>query len=107
MKLSANTIGTLIFTAIATAAFVWMAKRPAVEATAINFGIPSQTTSATNSSAEPKVKEAQVDTPVVEEAEDTTINMTEETVEKIPEDISGAKTENPAEVEVPATTPTN
>jgi len=96
MKLSANTIGTLIFTAIATAAFVWMAKRPAVEATAMNFGIPSQTTSATNSSAEPKVKEAQVDTPVVEE-----------TVEKIQEDISGAKTENPAEVEVPATTPTN
>ena len=40
MKLSAGTIGTILFTAVATAAFVWMAKRPVVEGSAMNFGMP-------------------------------------------------------------------
>ena len=44
MKLSAGTIGTLLFTAVATAAFVWMAKRPAVDGSAMNFGMPIQST---------------------------------------------------------------
>jgi len=42
MKLSAGIIGTVLFTAVATAAFVWMAKRPAVDGNAMSFGMPLQ-----------------------------------------------------------------
>ena len=45
MKISTNTIGLLVFTAAATAAFVWMAMRPAVEGTAMSFGMSAQSTS--------------------------------------------------------------
>jgi len=42
MKLSANTLGIITFTAIATTAFAWMAKRPAIEGQIIQFGMPLQ-----------------------------------------------------------------
>ena len=45
MKLSANSLGIFAFTAIATIAFVWMAKRPPVEKNqAMQFGMPLQKT---------------------------------------------------------------
>ena len=40
MKLSAGTIGTVLFTAAGIAVFVLMAKRPAVDGGAMNFGMP-------------------------------------------------------------------
>ena len=40
MKLSSNSIGMLIFFALATAVFVLMALRPAVDGNAMNLGIP-------------------------------------------------------------------
>ena len=42
MKLSAGTIGTVLFTAAGIAVFVLMAKRPAVDGYAMNFGMPMQ-----------------------------------------------------------------
>lgn len=44
MKFSANTFGILAFTALATTAFVWMAKRPPVEGQLMQFGMPLKTT---------------------------------------------------------------
>lgn len=41
MKLSSNSISMLIFTALATAVFVLMALRPAVEGNAMNLGMPA------------------------------------------------------------------
>lgn len=73
MKLSSNSIGTLIFLAIAVVIFVLMAKRPAVNGNALNLGVPMQVESKT---------------PVVE---------TQATPE--PE----AKTEDPAKTEEPTT----
>ena len=61
MKLSTGTIGTLLFTAVATAAFVWMVKRPAVEGNAMIFGMPAQ-----SSTAEEKMPAATSSTPEVE-----------------------------------------
>ncbi len=52
MKLSTGMIGTLLFTAVATAAFVWMAKRPVVDGNAIIFGMPA------SSAVEKKMTEA-------------------------------------------------
>jgi len=98
MKLSTGTIGTLIYTAIATAAFVWMAKRPAVEATAMNFGMPSQSISAASSITESEAKEEKVDEPE-EKMEATEINTTTEETTTEPE--------KPVETDAPATTPTN
>ncbi len=40
MKLSTNTIGLLIFAALATAAFAWMTMRPMAERSAVIFGMP-------------------------------------------------------------------
>lgn len=40
MKSSSNTFGLLIFVAIATTAFVYMAKRPPIDGNAISFGMP-------------------------------------------------------------------
>ncbi|MGK0273381.1 MAG: hypothetical protein ACI88H_004062 [Cocleimonas sp.] len=52
MKTSSNTIGMLIFAALATAVFVLMVLRPAVEGNAMNLGIPLnvETTASTESS---------------------------------------------------------
>ncbi len=47
MKLSSNSVGMLIFTALAIAVFVFMALRPAVEGNAMNLGIPLNTEMAT------------------------------------------------------------
>ncbi len=41
MKLSSNTVGILVIIGLATAAFVWMAKRPAIEGNALVLGMPS------------------------------------------------------------------
>ena len=54
MKLSANTLGMFTFIAIATTAFVWMAKRPPVESQITQFGMPLQATT-TAEKATPKV----------------------------------------------------
>lgn len=40
MKLSSNSIGMLIFIALATAVFVLMVLRPAVDGNAMNLGMP-------------------------------------------------------------------
>ncbi len=56
MKLSAGTVATLLFTAVGTAAFVWMAKRPAVDITAMNFGMPIQTTASSPEKEQPEKK---------------------------------------------------
>ena len=40
MKLSSNTIGTLIFAALASTVFFLMVMRPSVEGNAINLGMP-------------------------------------------------------------------
>lgn len=42
MKQPANTLGILVFTAIAGTAFAWMVKRPPVEAQIMQFGMPMQ-----------------------------------------------------------------
>jgi len=65
MKLSAGTVGTLLFTAVATAAFVWMAKRPVVEGNAMNFGMPMQATAAVEDKM-PETQPATTEIPKVE-----------------------------------------
>ncbi len=55
MKLSANTLGMLVFTAIATTAFVWMAKRPATNTKVMQFGMPLQSTTATKEEDKPRL----------------------------------------------------
>jgi len=52
MKLSANTLGIITFTAIATTAFAWMAKRPAIEGQIIQFGMPLQASDTTENTNE-------------------------------------------------------
>ncbi len=71
MKLSAGTIGTLLFTAVAITAFVFMAKRPAVEGNAMNFGMPIQST-AVEEKVEEKMPEATTTEPAVSGEEATT-----------------------------------
>ena len=72
MKLSAGTVGTLLFTAVAIAAFVWMAKRPAVEGNAMIFGMPAQSTTAKAEEKAPEVTapeaESAPEAPVAPEA---------------------------------------
>lgn len=70
MKLSSNTIGTLIFLAIAVVIFVLMAKRPAVDGNALNLGMPMQ--------VESKTEPTFVETPAAPEPE----IKTEEPVKK-------------------------
>jgi hypothetical protein len=45
MKLSAGTIGTVLFTVAGIAVFVLMAKRPVVDGGAMNFGMPLSSSS--------------------------------------------------------------
>lgn len=73
MKLSAGTIGTLAFTALATAAFIWMAKRPAVDVSAMQFGIPAVKTAspAPQVVETKKTDDATVETTKAAESEDT------------------------------------
>lgn len=63
MKLSSNTIGILLFTVIASMAFVWMAKRPAVDGQTISFGMPIKATSAESKTPEAEPEPAQVSEP--------------------------------------------
>lgn len=76
MKLSSNLISILIFIAITTAAFIWMAMRPAVEGNAMIFGMPN--TSTTTVSTESQSTEAE---PVKAE-----VNMTETAPQSTDED---------------------
>jgi len=113
MKLSAGTIGTLAFTALATAAFVWMAKRPAVEISAMQFGMPTSkasgaTPKVVETKKEPEAAEATVTTEEKEKA-DTQASKpassstasdevaTEKVTTKAPQTESGATTESEAE----------
>ncbi len=75
MKLSAGTIGTVLFTAAGIAVFVLMAKRPAVDGSAMNFGMPI---------SEASVEEKMPETTMPEEAPTTTTN-TETTTTSISE----------------------
>jgi flagellar biosynthesis GTPase FlhF len=95
MKPSTGTIGLLIFTAIATAAFVLMAKRPAVDSNALVFGMPKTAGTSASSSTPPTTAE-----PKVEAAK--------EQVEDKPDTQSTAAEAEPKteEVTAPATTPT-
>ena len=78
MKLSSNSIGTLIFLAIAVVIFVLMAKRPAVDGNALNLGMPMQVESKTTvvemqAAPEPEAKTEEPTTETVTtEASDTT-----------------------------------
>ena len=65
MKLSAGTIGTVLFTAAGIAVFVLMAKRPAVDGSAMNFGMPI---------SEASVEEKMPEATMPEEAATTTTN---------------------------------
>ena len=75
MKLSAGTIGTVLFTAAGIAVFVLMAKRPAVDGSAMNFGMPMPTVV-----AEEKMPEA-----TTPEATPTTTETATETTTSAPE----------------------
>ncbi|MCF6190719.1 MAG: hypothetical protein L3J51_09575 [Cocleimonas sp.] len=117
MKLSAGTIGTLLFTAVATAVFVWMAKRPAVDGSAMNFGMPMQSTAVVEGNEpvlnEPKIEE--VEPEKMEEATSAPENSTPEptntdvpaeikTEESAPEAMPTDSNESPVEPEtMPAT----
>ena len=94
MKLSAGTVGTLVFTALATTAFVWMAKRPPVDVTAMQFGMPSMKTE--------EAKKAEGTAPqVVEDKKEAAAMAPEATTtnetEKKEEPASPAASEQPAE----------
>ncbi|KAG1707649.1 Octaprenyl diphosphate synthase [Nymphon striatum] len=67
MKLSSSSIGALLFTAIGTTAFAFMAKRPAVDATAMQFGMTNSTTqtTSTNSTAPKEPESSPSDTSAV------------------------------------------
>jgi len=119
MKLSSNTIGILVVTAIATAAFVWMAKRPAVEANIFALGMPvnqenkaKEETATTVEEAAPAVMDKAPDTKAAEvtQAPQTTTaeeNKTESKEEKqteTSETMPTAQEDSPKEEATPKTT---
>ena len=69
MKFSTNTIGMFIFAGLATAVFVLMVMRPAVEGSAINLGVPLKTEMA---AAETSTEEATSESTVSEESVEKT-----------------------------------
>lgn len=112
MKLSAGTIGTLLFAAVAITAFVWMAKRPAVEGNAMNFGMPMQSTTTVEDKApvsnEPKKEEVEPEkmeetTPAPEisapESDNTDAPIEIKTEELSPDVMPTDPTESPVEPE--------
>ncbi len=73
MKLSANSLGIFVLTAITTTAFVWMAKRPPVEGYAIKFGMPLASSTEEMAKEKPKILETSEEN-VAEESNDNTNN---------------------------------
>ncbi|MEE9445683.1 MAG: hypothetical protein V3V19_08455, partial [Cocleimonas sp.] len=57
MKTSTGTIVLILFTVIATAAFVWMAKRPAADSNALVFGVPASGASSSSQASPEKTEE--------------------------------------------------
>jgi hypothetical protein len=82
MKLSAGTIGTVLFTAAGIAVFVLMAKRPAVDGSAMNFGMPIPAVVAEKKI--PEVATPEVTPAVIETTTETTTSMPEATAPKVP-----------------------
>ena len=112
MKLSSNSIGTLIFLAIAVVVFVLMAKRPAVDGNALNLGMPMQVESKTETTVveipaapEPEAKAeepAKTEEPTTEtpEASETTAPVdTTMPTEPPKEDVAAPESTEPATTE--------
>ncbi len=78
MKPSNNSIGILIFTLLAAIAFFFMAKRPAVEGNALNFGMPIHTQATQTDSTASTVEATTSD---VEQTTETPEPATVETTE--------------------------
>jgi len=126
MKLSSSLISILVFIAITTAAFIWMAMRPAVEGNAMIFGMPNIATTTANTEpqstkAEPAKAEVNMPESAPQSAEDVKTpdtdvpsqtnesEMTEKSVEeKVVEEVKDAvstqmdNSEKPAETSMPA-----
>jgi hypothetical protein len=92
MKLSSNLIGSLLVAAIGTAAFVYMAKRPAVEGNTVMFGAPTLIGASTASKDE--VKE-------VAKQEEVMVETTEAKVESSENTTTEAATTNTSETSSP------
>lgn len=75
MKITSNLIGTLLVAAIGTAAFVYMAKRPAVEGNTVLFGAPNKISASTTSKDMQKEEPKQEET--VAETTETKVESTE------------------------------
>ena len=74
----------VVFTAIATTAFVWMTKRPHVESDIMQFGMPSTSSQAAQKTIESTDKPQLLDEKPVEELKE----VVEETVEEVKEEVS-------------------
>jgi type IV secretory pathway VirB10-like protein len=101
MKLSNNSIGALIFTALAIAVFVLMVIRPPTEGNAMNFGVPINPETATNTNA--PVPE----TPVMPNIESNTEELTTpaKAEEMDSESAPAEPTETPADESAPVAAP--
>lgn len=75
MKLSSNSVGMLIFAALATTVFVLMALRPAVDGNAMNLGVPLEGNLATTAS---NIEATAIDT-TMETTTESPADATEET----------------------------
>ncbi|MEE9327578.1 MAG: hypothetical protein V3U71_09815 [Cocleimonas sp.] len=103
MKLSSNLIGSLLIAAIGTTAFVYMAKRPAVEGNTVIFGAPNQIGASTTSKVEeqevPKQEETLVET--TEAKVETTESTTTEATTNTSETTSNSVEDTPETTETP------
>ncbi len=107
MKLSNNSIGMLIFIALATAVFVLMALRPAIDGNAMNLGVPMSSEMAASAPTETTMSEtaatetATTETTSVEATTETPASATEENLPAV----STEETSAPAiEENLPAVT---
>ena len=57
MKSKGNTFGIIVFTALATTAFVYMVQRPAIEAQITQFGMPAKAAATEEPKAAPELVE--------------------------------------------------
>ena len=94
MKLSSNSIGILIFTVLAAAIFFFMAKRPAVEGNALNFGMPMPVQTSSTSSATDEVAPVKVEEASTSEVTDNTEPKTVESKEAKSEEVRTESVEN-------------
>ena len=75
MKLSSNSLGMLIFIALATAVFALMVLRPAVDGNAMNLGVPmSGEMAAVDTSTEAATPEVKMESAEEKESEAATEN---------------------------------